>query len=516
MITFLLASLASFSQVLKIPSGNLTITGSSYFEIRGSFEGTTGSQTINDGSTFTLTGDFTVDAASTYTSTGTDEFVGALQTVSGIYNTSYFNLFKRNQAVAGSEIVLATNTDCNTLDLGGAVLGTINVDQFSATLYVQNTSHAAITNYSNNAYVDVGDNSGYLKRTVDDITVGNWYEWPIGNSIAGYRQFDMNFQSLGATGASTVILTIVNGPTVQPINFSKRYTTGFSNTYPGPCTPGTNPQWVDFTCLTDNRWLTYGPSDYVFVVSGTGTVCDPGGLGIKKVLWARQNIQDYQAQVETSIQGSVTTSHCVDASWSLSAAYLGGPYKGATAEMTIAGGAHNTPLPVGLVYLQAVPINNDYIEVSWRTASELNNAYFYLMRSVDGIDFDSIGWFRGYGTTDYPHNYRFNDSGAIPGVLYYYKLRQVDFDGSEHFSPMVDAFLIKDPTRLVLMPNPTTGMVHVSIPVATIIVYDVLGNHMRTFTDTSDFDISDLASGTYVCIVFTKNGNRNTFKMVKK
>lgn len=50
-----------------------------------------------------------------------------------------------------------------------------------------------------------------------------------------------------------------------------------------------------------------------------------------------------------------------------------------------------TVLPVELIYIKATPIDNQYIKVSWSTASELNSKTFEVLRSIDGIHFEKIG-----------------------------------------------------------------------------------------------------------------------------
>ena len=48
---------------------------------------------------------------------------------------------------------------------------------------------------------------------------------------------------------------------------------------------------------------------------------------------------------------------------------------------------YSTPLPVTYTSIQANPINNEYIQVSWTTASEINNKGFEVTRSIDGFNF---------------------------------------------------------------------------------------------------------------------------------
>ncbi|HZG01705.1 MAG TPA: T9SS type A sorting domain-containing protein, partial [Chitinophagales bacterium] len=97
-------------------------------------------------------------------------------------------------------------------------------------------------------------------------------------------------------------------------------------------------------------------------------------------------------------------------------------------------GFGNTVLPVELTLFTAT-VSNDDVLLNWRTESELNNHYFDVQRSADGFHFESIGSLEGHGTSVTAHNYNFTDAEPFAGVSYY-RLRQVDFDGTHAFSPV--------------------------------------------------------------------------------
>lgn len=84
-------------------------------------------------------------------------------------------------------------------------------------------------------------------------------------------------------------------------------------------------------------------------------------------------------------------------------------------------------LPVILIEFDA-KIKDDKVIVYWETTSELNNDYFELHKSSDGINFEMITRIEGNGTTSDTHRYQYID--RKPSNKYsYYRLRQVDFDG---------------------------------------------------------------------------------------
>lgn len=91
-------------------------------------------------------------------------------------------------------------------------------------------------------------------------------------------------------------------------------------------------------------------------------------------------------------------------------------------------------LPIVLSYFDAKPVGSK-VEVTWLTASEINNDYFTIERSLNGFDFDPIGFVKGAGNSNQLLSYTFEDPHPLPG-LSYYRLRQTDYDGKEEIFRM--------------------------------------------------------------------------------
>lgn len=87
----------------------------------------------------------------------------------------------------------------------------------------------------------------------------------------------------------------------------------------------------------------------------------------------------------------------------------------------------NSTLPIKLESFKASQ-TVEGIKLNWVTASEQSNAYFEVLRSVDGQRFDVVGTVKGSGTKSGSTAYSFTDVNVSNG-LYYYQLRQVDTDG---------------------------------------------------------------------------------------
>ncbi|MBN2681561.1 MAG: hypothetical protein JXR58_03580 [Bacteroidales bacterium] len=93
-------------------------------------------------------------------------------------------------------------------------------------------------------------------------------------------------------------------------------------------------------------------------------------------------------------------------------------------------------LPVELTYFNG-ECNNNKVYLSWETASEINNDYFTIEKSFNGIDYFEIGTKKGAGTTSGVNfHYPFADQSEISNIQYY-RLSQTDFDGkTEIFDPI--------------------------------------------------------------------------------
>ncbi|MBS1594265.1 MAG: T9SS type A sorting domain-containing protein [Bacteroidetes bacterium] len=177
---------------------------------------------------------------------------------------------------------------------------------------------------------------------------------------------------------------------------------------------------------------------------------------------------------------------------------------------------NNTPLPVTLLYLTADAIDNKYIDLDWATASEINNKGFAVERSTNGTDFTQIGWVDGHGNSNTQLSYSYSDRTVQPGTVYYYRLKQVDFDGQYVYSEIVSASLIgeKGFSFEDMIPNPAVNSVQLGILTtagqkANVTITDMLGRvvldqpwQLAEGYNISTFDISGLSQGTYSVSVY--------------
>jgi glycosidase len=169
-------------------------------------------------------------------------------------------------------------------------------------------------------------------------------------------------------------------------------------------------------------------------------------------------------------------------------------------------------IPVELVDFKGIyaPTENR-VDLSWHTATEINNAYFDIERSLDASVFEPIGRQKGAGTTTTPQYYRHFDQSPIAGRVNYYRLKQWDTDGKSVYSKTIGLLI---PTilrgRLKSYPNPARTILTIENPDGQPIeIINALGQkiELTPIGMTADFiqtyPIGHLPNGIY----FVKTGN---------
>lgn len=118
-------------------------------------------------------------------------------------------------------------------------------------------------------------------------------------------------------------------------------------------------------------------------------------------------------------------------------------------------------VPVELTSFSA-RASNDIVELEWITASELNNDFFTVERSLDGETFEKVIDIPGKGTTNEQHTYKTLDTEPFSGKSYY-RLRQTDYDGKFEYSSLVLVQLeTNNLLKFKIYPNPNNGQFNIS------------------------------------------------------
>lgn len=141
----------------------------------------------------------------------------------------------------------------------------------------------------------------------------------------------------------------------------------------------------------------------------------------------------------------------------------------------------NNPLPVSLTDFTASVIQSKNVQLDWTTASESNNKGFDVERSADASKWLTVGYVAGSGNSSTYKNYSYTDRN-VPTGKYFYRLKQVDFDGKFNYSNILSVDINGSLTFELnqSFPNPSRGSstITYSIPVKTqvvLAVYDMQG-----------------------------------------
>jgi hypothetical protein len=189
--------------------------------------------------------------------------------------------------------------------------------------------------------------------------------------------------------------------------------------------------------------------------------------------------------------------------------------------------ANNAPLPVSWLYIKADAKENQSIDVSWATAMEQNNAGFEVERSEDGQRFVSITSMPGKGNSITASHYSINDAQVIPGVKYFYRIKQTDLDGRVRHSSTVYAMIPGDLFVVHVKPNPVKETLNILLQSSKkqqvrVLITDMTGRLylaeqqflIEAGTTRFNRNVSQYPAGTYVAKVITADGAVRTVKFI--
>lgn len=141
------------------------------------------------------------------------------------------------------------------------------------------------------------------------------------------------------------------------------------------------------------------------------------------------------------------------------------------------------PLPVKLTGFSVKPVQNECLRVEWETVLEIDNSHFEVLRSTDGVSFLEIERVAGSGTTNEQRRYSLDDHQVEKNRVYYYQLRQVDYDGDTQLSPVVAGTLAGTTEEAVIDYYTILGQkVAKDTPGPKIMVLTIGGAITRSFT----------------------------------
>jgi len=180
----------------------------------------------------------------------------------------------------------------------------------------------------------------------------------------------------------------------------------------------------------------------------------------------------------------------------------------------------NSPLPIELIRFTAKGINDQQVQLNWQTDTEINNDFFTIERSINGVNWVEIGEIVGAGNSSSLLSYESTDINPSLGVSYY-RLKQTDFDGEYSYSH-IESVNVKNSrnSNIEIFPNPTINQITIVgdlNELKEITIYNILGQNVTSLTKQIEnngnelrIDLSQLNPGIYY--VKTKNTANKVYK----
>lgn len=357
------------------------------------------------------------------------------QQIGGTVSTTFYNL-KINLGSSSSEVSLGADiTVSNLLMLTN---GGLNLN--GKALSITNPLTSSISRISP-AYIKCEKKFfpyGELKRTVNDNTGA--YLYPFGKSAAAadYIPFIFNVQIAGSDSGTVSVSTYATPPSNIP------YPSGVTELKTGSADNSDN--------VVDRFWiinlagyseapraaLTFIYSESETPANGDDALCAQRWSG---TTWEEPGICAPGGQISDASANMVIASGVTRYSiWTLS--------------------RNASPLPVTFLNFEA-RTEGENVNLFWSTATELNNDYFTIERSENSLHFKSLGKIKGAGNSSTALHYGFHDispgSGEREEEIFYYRIRQTDFDGKYSFSNTIAVRVTNKNSPFYVYPNPSNG-----------------------------------------------------------
>jgi Secretion system C-terminal sorting domain len=167
------------------------------------------------------------------------------------------------------------------------------------------------------------------------------------------------------------------------------------------------------------------------------------------------------------------------------------------------------PIPVELMSFDG-KMEGKNVKLTWKTASERNNRAFVIERNADNNadKFETIGEVKGSLTSSNINNYNYTDNAPLSNQVNYYRLRQVDIDGTSTFSKVISIGTKGNNKGFIIYPNFVSRGSNLSVKtidntsVMNFDIIDISGKvvqHIKNApnTDGSQVATSDLPTGRY-------------------
>lgn len=420
---------------IALPSGsydNFTITGAVTKSLSGATD-VNGNLTISSGTLDVTAFNHSLNVEGNWNNSG-GTFVARNGTVTLNGNAaqsitansqSFYNLTFNNSAAGASAITLNDNvTVSNTLTLTDGIINT-----GANRIIMSSTSAASLSGGSAASYIN-----GNLRRNIASNT--STYIFPVGGSA--YQEASVKNNSLtGVTYIDASFGALANHDDADMNVNDSIY--GVNKLY--YATISTDGTWV----IEPNSQPSGGSYDMYL------SIANISGLSSNEFAILKRPVGSLSAASWSTGNGAISAGN--GDGRKLSDGYALRTGLTSFSEFGIGSTQSGNPLPIVLISFDAKVVNKK-VELNWATGTEINNDFFTIERSQNGVDFEAVLTADGAGNSSQVLTYAAIDENPLNGVSYY-RLKQTDFDGAFEYSKIISISMGKQTNSVyTVYPNP--------------------------------------------------------------
>ena len=323
---------------------------------------------------------------------------------------------------------------------------------------------------------------------VTGVTFGGTAMTNIGTEERGGPRATIFYLVLGSSASSTTGDIVATGSNLKQIGAVAFYNVQQSNPYDGFVT--TEMQAVTGQTLPSTISLNVASrSNDLACDFFAGNANGATGITTDASQTERVNNTSPGTTVNLGISTEAGANPTVNMRWTINGTLT----TGQAVLLGISVRSVNAPVPIELMSFDATNTEGGKNTLTWRTASEQDNKHFDIERSTDGNSFHSIGQVKG---NNKPSSYQYTDNQ--PFSTTYYRLKQVDYDGTATYSKVVSV-TNKGGKALKVYPTlVSNGILTVDTEGGDYAIYNIVGQQVQSGKNAQRLDVSALAKGTYI------------------
>ena len=417
---------------------------------------------------------------------GTIKIAGTYTQLGDYNNTAGLVIFDGNATQTipedGFYNVQINNSSDVTLDGNVSIAGTLTL-----TDGIINTSSTKLLTINDGGSVSGGSNTAHIDGPIAKVGAGD-FVFPVGD---GGKWARVGLSSLSSSETFTV-------------EYNKATPTS-NTTYTDPLTKVSDNEWwqidragtatADVTMYwEDSKW------------SGIGNFDD-----LRTVHWNSTSSKWEEVTGTYTHTGNVDLDNAENGTLKVTGVSSFSPFSLGTIDNTT-----NT-LPIELISFNLSKTENT-VQLNWATASEINNSGFEIQRSNDAKEWETLNFVNGAGNSNNVIRYSYIDKNPL--MANYYRLKQIDYDGSFEYSP-IKYIDFNRKGNISIYPNPTKQGITIngidSDRVANIYIFDHMGKLIKTYgPNTQQLDVQAYANGIYYIRIQYVNGEEESVSFIKK